>query len=54
MENHPRRTAHPRRFGLVLDQHGREGRVRTQLTADRNHQAYLWLTDRGKSRVIKF
>lgn len=29
------------------------GRLKTKLTFETNNQAYLWITDRGRSRLIK-
>lgn len=29
-------------------------RARTRLTFERVNQAYCWLTDKGRSRVVKF
>ena len=29
------------------------GRLKTKLTFETNNQAYLWITDKGRSRLIK-
>ena len=43
-------AAEASRFRVNADS---DGRLKTTLTFETNSQAYLWITDRGRSRLIK-
>ena len=52
------RRASAARFRFLTESDAREAgpaaeRLKTKLTYEINSQAYLWITDRGRSRLIK-